>query len=129
LLTANRTTVQGGALVGLKWGSSGAIVGFDGARVELGWGSALGAQYICMSKLGDLIHPAQFIFKSGGHVCCYFLAIEIVPTNFRHILHSLTVMSNAMLQIQIARSQNLLPKLYQDSNLIKYNKIISTDDS
>jgi hypothetical protein len=35
---------------------------------------------------------------------------EIVSTNFGHILHSLTVFRYAMLKIQMAQSQNLLPK-------------------
>jgi hypothetical protein len=46
-----------------------------------------------MSNLGDLIETGVFqgvyIFKSGGHVCFLkFLAIEIVPTNFRHIFYT-----------------------------------------
>jgi hypothetical protein len=43
---------------------------------------------------------------------------EIVSTNFRHILHTLTVFCYAMLKIQIARSQNLLPKFWHTSYVL-----------
>jgi hypothetical protein len=43
---------------------------------------------------------------------------EIVSTNFGHIRHSLTVFRYAMLKIQIARSQNLLPKFWHTSYVL-----------
>jgi hypothetical protein len=43
---------------------------------------------------------------------------EIVSTNFGHILHTLTVFRYAMLKIQIARSQNLLPKFWHTSYVL-----------
>jgi hypothetical protein len=43
---------------------------------------------------------------------------EIVSTNFGHIPHTLSDFRYAMLKIQIARSQNLLPKFWHTSYVL-----------